>query len=487
MKSKDTEEVLKETLEMDQSFRDSVGTISEDGGRNFLFPKKPSGRYTYRRQLMSYVLLAIFFSIPFIKIGGQPFLMLNVLERKFVIFGQIFWPEDFFIFVIAMITGVLFVAVFTVAFGRLFCGWVCPQTIFMEHVFRRIEYWIDGDRNQQLRLKRMPWKGEKIRKRVLKNGIFYAISFIIANFFLMYIIGKEAWWEIVSDNPANHLGGLSGMFIFSAVFFFVFAWFREQACIIVCPYGRLQGALLDRNSIVIAYDYLRGEKRGKFRKSEDREAAGKGDCIDCNQCVDVCPTGIDIRNGTQLECTNCTACIDACDNIMDKTNKPRGLIRYDSENNIASGGSGKVFTGRVKAYVGILTVLLTLFVYLLVSRANVEAIFLRLPGQPLTKVDEDTYKNAYNFKLLNKTAEDKVYQFKPISPSEGLSLETAGESELIEVEASGLAQGAVMLYLDTDQMEGMTTDIKIGVYEGDILIDEIETSFTGPFVKPKKK
>ncbi len=472
---------------MDQSFRDSVGTISEDGGRNFLFPKKPSGRYTYRRQLMSYVLLAIFFSIPFIKIGGQPFLMLNVLERKFVIFGQIFWPEDFFIFVIAMITGVLFVAVFTVAFGRLFCGWVCPQTIFMEHVFRRIEYWIDGDRNQQLRLKRMPWKGEKIRKRVLKNGIFYAISFIIANFFLMYIIGKEAWWEIVSDNPANHLGGLSGMFIFSAVFFFVFAWFREQACIIVCPYGRLQGALLDRNSIVIAYDYLRGEKRGKFRKSEDREAAGKGDCIDCNQCVDVCPTGIDIRNGTQLECTNCTACIDACDNIMDKTNKPRGLIRYDSENNIASGGSGKVFTGRVKAYVGILTVLLTLFVYLLVSRANVEAIFLRLPGQPLTKVDEDTYKNAYNFKLLNKTAEDKVYQFKPISPSEGLSLETAGESELIEVEASGLAQGAVMLYLDTDQMEGMTTDIKIGVYEGDILIDEIETSFTGPFVKPKKK
>jgi len=472
---------------MDQSFRDSVGTISEDGGRNFLFPKKPSGRYTDRRQLMSYVLLAIFFSIPFIKIGGQPFLMLNVLERKFVIFGQIFWPEDFFIFVIAMITGVLFVAVFTVAFGRLFCGWVCPQTIFMEHVFRRIEYWIDGDRNQQLRLRRMPWKGEKIRKRILKNGIFYAISFIIANFFLMYIIGKEAWWEIVSDNPANHLGGLSGMFIFSAVFFFVFAWFREQACIIVCPYGRLQGALLDRNSIVIAYDYLRGEKRGKFRKSEDREAAGKGDCIDCNQCVDVCPTGIDIRNGTQLECTNCTACIDACDNIMDKTNKPRGLIRYDSENNIASGGSGKVFTGRVKAYVGILTVLLTLFVYLLLSRANVEAIFLRLPGQPLTKVDDDTYKNAYNFKLLNKTAEDKVYQFRPISPSEGLSLETAGESELIEVKASELAQGAVMLYLDTDQMEGMTTDIKIGVYEGDVLIDEIETSFTGPFIKPKKK
>ncbi|QNR26023.1 cytochrome c oxidase accessory protein CcoG [Croceimicrobium hydrocarbonivorans] len=470
---------------MDQSFRDSVATISEKGSRNFLFPKKPKGRYTNRRQMMSYVLLAIFFSLPFIKIGGQPFLMLNVLERKFVIFGQIFWPEDFFIFVIAMITGVLFVAVFTVAFGRLFCGWICPQTIFMEHVFRRIEYWIDGDRNQQLRLARMPWNGEKIRKRVIKNGIFYAISFTIANFFLMYIIGKDAWFEIVSDAPSEHLGGLSGMLIFSGVFFFVFAWFREQACIIVCPYGRLQGAMLDRNSVVIAYDYLRGEKRGKFRKSEDRKAEGKGDCIDCNQCVDVCPTGIDIRNGTQLECINCTACIDACDNIMDKTNKPRGLIRYDSENNIAS-GTGKIFTGRVKAYMGILVVLLSIFTYLLMSRADVESIFLRVPGQPLTKVDEDTYSNAYNFKLLNKTAEDKVYQFKVIEPTEGIRLKRAGESELIEVKASELAQGAVILYLDTDQMTGMTTDIKIGVYDGDELVETLKTSFTGPFIKPKK-
>ena len=486
MKAHDTEAVLKETLELDQSFRDSVATINDKGDRNFLFPKKPKGRYTQRRQLMSYLLLAVFFSVPFIRIGGQPFLMLNVLERKFVIFGQIFWPEDFFIFVIAMITGVLFVSVFTVAFGRLFCGWVCPQTIFMEHVFRRIEYWIDGDRNQQLRLARSKWTAEKIRKRSLKNSIFFGISFLIANFFLMYIIGTDDWWEIVSDKPSEHMGGLSGMLIFSAVFFFVFAWFREQACIIVCPYGRLQGALLDRNSVVIAYDYLRGEKRGKFRKKEDREALGKGDCIDCNQCVDVCPTGIDIRNGTQLECTNCTACIDACDNIMDKTNKPRGLIRYDSENNIAN-GSGQIFTGRVKAYMAILAVLLSLFGYLLSSRADVEAIFLRLPGQPLVKVDENTYSNAYNFKLLNKTPEDRVYSFRVIEPLEGIILKKAGESELIEVEGSKLAQGAVLLYLDKEQMTGMTTDITLGVYEGDQLVEEIETSFTGPFIKPKKK
>jgi len=470
---------------MDQSFRDTVGTIDDKGSRNFLFPKKPQGRYTDRRQAMSYLLLAIFFGIPFIKIGDQPFLMLNVLERKFIIFGQIFWPEDFFIFVIAMIIGVLFVAVFTVAFGRLFCGWICPQTIFMEHVYRRIEYWIDGDRNQQLRLSRMPWNKEKIRKRVLKNSIFFAIAFIISNFFLMYIIGTKDWWEIVSDKPSEHLGGLSGMVIFSGIFFFVFAWFREQACIIVCPYGRLQGAMLDRNSVVIAYDYIRGEKRGKFRKSEDREALGKGDCIDCNQCVDVCPTGIDIRNGTQLECINCTACIDACDNIMDKTNKPRGLIRYDSENNVASGKS-EIFTGRVKAYMAILTILLGVFAYLLISRADVEAIFLRVPGQPLIQVDENTYSNAYNFKLINKTSEDKVYHFQVIEPSEGIVLERAGESELIEVRASELSPGAVILYLDTEQMTGMTTDITIGIYEGEVLVETLETSFTGPFIKPKK-
>jgi cytochrome c oxidase accessory protein FixG len=484
MKKKDTEADLKEALQVDQSFRDTVGTIDAEGNRNFLFPKKPHGLYTQRRQLVSYLLLALFFSVPFIKIGGQPFLLLNIIERKFIIFGQIFWPEDSFIFLIAMIIGVLFVAVFTVAFGRLFCGWVCPQTIFMEHVFRRIEYWIDGDRNQQLRLARMPWKGEKIRKRVLKNSIFFAISFSIANFFLMYIIGKDDWWEIVSDAPAEHLSGLSGMVIFTAIFFFVFAWFREQACIIVCPYGRLQGALLDRNSIVIAYDYLRGESRSKFRKSEDREAAGKGDCIDCNQCVDVCPTGIDIRNGTQLECTNCTACIDACDNIMEKTNKPKGLIRYDSENNIAN-GSGVLLTGRVKAYSAILLGLLILFISLVANRPEVEAIFLRLPGQPLMKVDNDTYSNAYNFKLLNKTPENRSYQFKVIKPQKGIVLKTAGESELINLTPSSLTQGAVILYLDKTQMDGMNTDVEIGIYSGETLIETIETTFTGPFIKPK--
>lgn len=477
-----TEDIRKE-LGLDESFRDSIATVNKEGKRNKIFPKKPQGKFTNYRQIVSYVLLAIFFSLPFLKIGGQPFLMLNVLERKFVIFGQIFWPADFLIFVLAMIIGVIFIAVFTVAYGRLFCGWVCPQTIFMEHVFRRIEYWIEGDRGQQMRLSKMKWNAEKIRKRGMKNAIFFGISFVISNFFLMYVIGYGEWWQIVTDAPANHLGGLGAMLLFTGVFYFVFAWFREQVCVMVCPYGRLQGAMLDRNSVVIAYDYLRGEKRAKFRKKEDRKALGKGDCIDCFQCVDVCPTGIDIRNGTQLECINCTACMDACDSVMRKINRPEGLIRYDSENNIAS-GKKKIFTPRVWAYTAVLVVLMAVFFVLLFSRSEVEAIILRTPGQTYQKVDDNTFTNVYNFKLINKTAEDRNYHLEVISP-QGARLEKAG-GETIKTPGSELAEGAFVLYLTRNQMEGTNTDVEIGVYDGERLVETVETGFNGPLVKPKK-
>jgi len=480
-----TEDKRKE-LGLDESFRDSIATVDKEGKRNRIFPKKPKGKYTNYRQYVSYFLLAVFFAVPFITINGQPLLMMNVLERKFVILGQIFWPADFLIFVLAMIIGVIFIAVFTVAYGRLFCGWVCPQTIFMEHVFRRIEYWIEGDRGQQMKLSRMKWNsGEKLRKRGAKNIIFYLISFVISNFFLMYIIGYQEWWQIVSDPPSEHIGGLTAMLGFSAVFFFIFAWFREQVCLMVCPYGRLQGAMLDRNSVVIAYDYMRGEKRAKFKKSEDRDAVGKGDCIDCHQCVDVCPTGIDIRNGTQLECINCTACMDACDSIMRKIDRPEGLIRYDSENNIAS-GEKKIFTPRVLAYTGVLVLLMGIFFAVLFSRNEVEAIILRTPGQTYQRVDDNTFTNVYNFKLINKTADDKTYRLELLEPAGG-TLEKAG-GEAISTPGSELAEGAFVISLTRDEMSGgTTTDIEIGIYEGERLVETIETGFNGPLVKPKRE
>ena len=331
-----------------EQFRDNISTINKEGKRSWVFPKKPSGKFYKYRSYLSYFLLAFLLLAPFIKINGNQFLLFNVLERRFNIFGFPFWPQDFHLLVISMITGVVFVILFTVVFGRLFCGWICPQTIFMEMVFRKIEYWIDGDRGKQIRLNKQPWNAEKIKKRLLKWFIFFVISFIIANVFLAYLIGGDTVISYITGNPLDNVRTLISLIIFTSVFYFVFAWFREQVCIIACPYGRLQGVLLDNKTINVAYDYKRGERdlgRSKFKKNEDRAALGKGDCIDCKQCVVVCPTGIDIRNGTQLECVNCTACIDECDHIMESINLPKGLIRYASEENIAE-------KNRIKAQIG---------------------------------------------------------------------------------------------------------------------------------------
>ncbi len=255
----------------DEKFRDSIATVNKEGKRAWVYPKKPSGKYYEKRKLLSYLLLAILFAAPFIKIGGNQFILINVLERRFNIFGFPFWPQDFHLFVIMMIIGVVFVIFFTVAFGRIFCGWLCPQTIFMEMVFRRIEYWIEGDRGKQIRLDKQKWDGEKIRKRSLKWFVFFVISFLIANVFLAYLIGSDKLIEYISEGPLENMNTLISLLIFTAVFYFVFAWFREQVCIIACPYGRLQGVLLDNKSIVVAYDHKRGETRHKIRKGENRE------------------------------------------------------------------------------------------------------------------------------------------------------------------------------------------------------------------------
>ncbi|MEQ8238085.1 MAG: cytochrome c oxidase accessory protein CcoG, partial [Cyclobacteriaceae bacterium] len=319
--STELEELYKEK-EAAEDFRDHLATVDEDGKRIWVYPKKPKGKFTNYRMLVSILLLLILFSGPFIKIGGEPLLLFNILERKFVIFGQTFWPQDFFLAVIGMITTVVFVILFTVVYGRIFCGWICPQTIFMEWVFRRVEYFIEGDYMAQKKLDKQPWNQEKILKKTSKHLVFLFISLLIMHTFLAYIIGVEDLQAMILAGPNEAFGGFIAMSVFTALFYGVFGFMREQVCTTVCPYGRLQGVLLDKQSIVVAYDHVRGENRSKLRKGEDREEHGYGDCIDCKQCVYVCPTGIDIRNGTQLDCVNCTACIDACDSIMDRINKP---------------------------------------------------------------------------------------------------------------------------------------------------------------------
>jgi cytochrome c oxidase accessory protein FixG len=414
-------------------YRDSLSTVDKDGKRVWIYPRKPKGRFFNARKWVSYGLLILMFSGPFLKINGLPVLLLNFPDRKFILFGNIFWPQDFFIVVLAFLTLVVFIILFTVIYGRVFCGWVCPQTIFMEMVFRRIEYFIEGDFTKQKALSKAPWTMEKIGKRGAKHSVFLLISFLIANTFLAYIIGIEALKVIVTDGPMQHLGGLFSILIFTGVFYWIYASFREQVCTIVCPYGRLQGVMLDKKSMVVAYDYGRGEPRAKLRKNAVRT---EGDCIDCHQCVQVCPTGIDIRNGTQLECINCTACMDACDSIMDLIEKPRGLIRLDSEEGIAQGSRWKL-TPRVIGYSLVLVLLTGVLVGLMVTRSNVEATVLRTPGMLYQKADDGRITNLYNISVINKTNEEIPLTLRLLSP-QGELMMAGGDMVLPQ---QGIAEG----------------------------------------------
>lgn len=465
-----------EEVQQEESFRDRIATIDESGKRNWIYPKKPKGRFYTWRTYVSYVLLVLLFGTPWIKIQGEPMLMLNVLERKFVIFGQIFWPQDFYLFVIGMITMVVFVILFTVIYGRLFCGWVCPQTIFMEMVFRKIEYWIEGDWQRQKKLNKMPWNAEKIRKKVLKNSIFFVLSFLIANTFLQYIIGTDAWIELITDDPAEHAGGLTAMVLFTGVFFGVFARFREQACIVVCPYGRLQGVLLDTKSIVVAYDFVRGENRGSFRRREDRPSVGKGDCIDCHACVDVCPTGIDIRNGTQMECVNCTACIDACDTIMDKVGFERGLIRYASEEQIKNKQKKVTLTPRMMAYTAVLGVLLSVFVVLMALRTDIETTLLRAPGTTYQEQPDGRLSNLFNYKVINKTSEDMPIHFQV----ENSNAEIKQIGKELTLKKGEHIEGAMFIILDRADLDPLNTEIEVGVYSNGERLETVKVGFVGP-------
>ncbi len=461
-------------------FRDSIATIDESGKRNFIFPKKPKGDLYKYRTYVSWVLLAFLLAAPFVKIKGNQFLLFNVIERKFHIFGFPFWPQDFHLLVISMLVSVVFVILFTVVFGRIFCGWMCPQTIFMEMVFRKVEYLIEGDRSKQIKLEKQEWNVEKIRKRLLKWFVFFVISFIISNVFLAYIIGSDEVLGYITEGPLANIGMLIKLLVFTAVFYFVFAWFREQVCIIVCPYGRLQGVLLDNKSINVAYDFVRGEGengRKKLRKDEDRATLGNGDCIDCKQCVQVCPTGIDIRNGTQLECINCTACIDACDEIMDKTGFDRGLIRYASEDDIEKKATFK-FNARLIAYSVILTILIGVLVTMLFLRTDVEATILRLPGQTFQST-ETTIKNVYTVKFINKTTEDINNVSIKLISHKG-TVEMVGGN--VDIKKQGLKEGTLFVEIDKKDLNSSKERLNMGIYSNDKLIEQTSTNFMGPLI-----
>ena len=489
-----------------EGFRDKIATVDKEGKRIWIYPKKPVGWFYNIRTYVSWVLLAVLFGLPLIKVNGEPLVLFNILERNFIIFGVHFSPQDFHLFVFAMLTFIVFIILFTVIYGRLFCGWVCPQTIFMEMVFRKIEYWIEGDANAQRRLDKASWTPDKIIKKTGKHLIFILISIFIAHTFLSYIVGLDRVTEIITGSPSENLGGFFAMIAFTGAFYGVFSRLREQVCTTICPYGRLQGVLTDKNTILVKYDFERGEPRGKIKRKKAAkkaipsvnkimglpETTAKaiiddmpivdekplkiiGDCIDCTLCVQVCPTGIDIRDGDQLECVNCTACMDACDTVMDKVGREKGLIRYDSEYGIVEKRK-KIFTSRVKAYTVVLAVLLAANVFFLSSRTDVEAVILRTPGMLYQKVDEDHVSNLYNYQVFNKTPQQLPFTF--ILKNKDGNIRLVGDPPTAK--GSEMAEGAFFIDMNKADLNSRKNKLIIQVFSGDELLDEVSTSFFGP-------
>ena len=451
----------------ERSFRDRPINMDEEGHSKWVYTKIPRGRWHTRRLIASWILLLFFIATPFIKVNGYPLILLDIPARKFIIFGAIFWAQDTFILALLMLAFVLFIVLFTVTFGRIWCGWACPQTIFLEMVFRKVEFLIEGDYQKRRKLDQGPLSTEKVLKKTLKHGIFVLISILMTNIFLMWFIGYEKLFQIISDPVGTHFYGFLIMLAVSLFFYWMYAYFREQLCTMICPYGRMQGVLLDQRSIVVSYDYVRGEPRGK---------QAVGDCIDCKLCIAVCPTAIDIRNGTQLECISCANCIDACNEVMSKTGKPPHLIRHDSAVGIEKGHTS-VWNWRNRAYSVVLLLLVAFFVFMLTTRSMVETTILRTPGLIYQENSNSTISNVYNIKMVNKTHEDMNLELRLLSHPSG-EIKLAGSG--IHIPDQGLYESTFVLFLPRNEIKSGKIILTFGLYKDQQLLETTEATFVGP-------
>ncbi|MES2108299.1 MAG: cytochrome c oxidase accessory protein CcoG [Bacteroidota bacterium] len=442
--------------------------------RQWIYPLIRKGKLYRWRSWISYVYLAFFFAGPLIRINGQPLLLLNFMDRQFVILGQVFWPQDIFLFVLASLVFVVCVVLFTIAFGRIFCGWICPQTIFMEMFFRKIEQWIEGDAHKQKKLDTGPWTKEKLWKKGTKHILFLLLSFLIANTFLAYIIGSNALWKIITEPVRLHWAGFFSIWLFTVIFYLVYSQVRELVCTVICPYGRLQGVMLDPDTLVVAYDDVRGEPRGKLAKNADPLNL-KGDCVDCGLCVSVCPTGIDIRQGTQMECVNCTACIDVCNEVMEKIHKPLNLIGFYSENMIHKQQKPS-FTGRMMGYSGIITVLMTVLCYFIFSRSDMDMTVMRSAGMLYQEQKGGLISNIYNAEIINKSNSGRDIVIQPLDPAVKVRyIQQPGR-----IAAGSSVKTVFFLLVPARQIHAAKTELKISLVLNNKIIQTVSTTFVGP-------
>ncbi|MBS0663785.1 MAG: cytochrome c oxidase accessory protein CcoG [Verrucomicrobia bacterium] len=471
--------------------RDSVTTIRPDGSRPFLFPADTHGRFTLARRVSAFLLIAFYLSLPWIRLGGYPAVFLDVAERRFHLFGLTLAAQDLWL-LFFVITGLGFSLFFVTALlGRIWCGWACPHTVFLDHVYRRIERLIDGDAVQRRLLDEAPLSGGKILRRVAKHALYILVSGAITHLFLAYFVSLPEVWAMMRAAPVENWSAFAFMMVFTGVLYFNFGWFREQLCIVICPYGRLQSALIDDHSLVIGYDTRRGEPRMTIADEKKRQAAHQaaglpadalakaGDCVACNRCVHVCPTGIDIRHGLQMECVGCTACIDACDDVMDRLHRPRGLIRYDSQNRFA-GRTTRWLRPRTALYGVLLLVGASVATWALSTLKPANFGVTRIVGSPYI-VSEHTIRNQFLVRLVNKRNHPVRFVVTVTGARSGLS--QAGFREPVEVPALGeIVQPLVLQQQRSDYDGDFFFDVNVRDEAGTFHLKR-QVDFQGPDVR----
>ncbi|MEM7167150.1 MAG: cytochrome c oxidase accessory protein CcoG [Planctomycetota bacterium] len=452
-----------------------LSTLNRDGSRRWLRPKLSPGRFHRRRQVVAYALILAFTVIPYLKLNGKPLLLLDIVDRQFHLLGGTFHATDTMLLMLLAVTGLVGIFLLTAIFGRVWCGWACPQTVYMEFLYRPLERLIEGGRAKLLAADRQGSSG----RRVLRYGVFLLVSMFLAHTFLAYFVGVERLFRWVQQSPLEHPTAFLVMAGTTVAMMFDFSFFREQTCLVACPYGRLQSVLLDRQSLIVGYDAARGEQRHKGKKKSDQD----GDCVDCHKCVTTCPTGIDIRNGLQMECIHCTQCVDACDAVMDKIGRPRGLIRYSSQAELA--GEGRRFLRpRLILYPLVILLGLSLLVGQLVTRETAEVtVITKVKGQaPFATAGPGEISNSLRVRVANRASDRRTYTID-LPVSEGARIVSAEIPMTVEPGKSRVA--SLFVILPDDAFHNGRKKVSIRVRDDVGTFEEIkEVQLRGPRRKP---